>query len=144
MSYQKYNIMIIEDNLGDLTLLKEVFKAADLNCGVIHYGYGELALEYLNNCETASKLPNLILLDINLRGEDGFTILNKVKKDERFRQIPVIVMSSSKANLDVARAYELHANAFMCKPINLDDYIRRVRELRDFWFSAVELPSQSE
>ena len=141
MNEHPYELMVIEDNPGDVALLKEVFAEADLVCNFRPYGYGELALEALNADLAAHTLPDIIFLDLNLRGDDGFTMLRKLKSNPQTCAIPVIVMSSSSAPEDIQRAYKEHANAYISKPLNFEEFIQKIRTIKEFWFNTAKLPS---
>lgn len=140
MNQRRYNVFVIEDNPGDIALLKEVFGEAGLDCDIRHFSYGELAMDALWEQAEKGDLPNILFLDLNLRGDDGFSMLRKIKGDERLRTIPVIVMSSSSAPGDVRRAYASYANAYISKPLDLDDFILKIRTVKQFWFDTVQLP----
>jgi two-component system, chemotaxis family, response regulator Rcp1 len=90
------------------------------------------------------RMPDLILLDLNLPRKDGREVLAEIKEDPELRVIPVVVLSTSETQRDVAETYRLHANAYVVKPVDLDRFIEVVRSIKDFWFSTAKLPSSGE
>lgn len=142
MSVSPIEILLIEDNPGDVILTREAFERLKIQ-NVLHVvADGQEALDYLKRrppYETATK-PQLILLDLNLPGVDGREVLEEIKRDEALKAIPVVVMTSSEAEADVVRSYELHANCYIGKPLDLEGFMSVVSAIDDFWFSVVILP----
>ena len=85
-------------------------------------------------------MPDIILLDLNLPKMDGREVLSRIKKDEQLKRIPVVVLTTSKADEDVLRVYDLHANCYITKPVDLDQFIGVIKSIKDFWFTVVKLP----
>lgn len=136
-------ILLVEDNPGDVRLTREALKEAKVRNNLHVVDDGVKALEFLrreNEYEDAVR-PDLILLDLNLPRKGGREVLEEIKKDPNLLQIPVVVLTSSQAEQDIAQAYELHANCFVTKPVDLDQFITVVRSLEDFWLTIVRLPT---
>lgn len=132
-------VLVVEDNPGDVRLMREALKEARLAHTLTVYGNGTEALDRLFRPDLPR--PDLILLDLNLPGMDGREVLRRVKSDERLRRIPLVVLTSSDAEEDVARAYHLHANCYITKPVDFDQFIRVIRSIEDFWLNLARLPA---
>ncbi|OVE84886.1 response regulator [Natronolimnobius baerhuensis] len=139
-------ILLVEDNPGDVRLTKEAFKQGRIENDLYVVSDGTEALEFLTQEHEYSDAPrpDLILLDLNLPRTDGEEVLLELKADPELRSIPVIVLTSSRAEEDIARSYELHANAYLTKPVDPDEFIETVRAFEEFWFSVVRLPPEVE
>jgi len=135
-------ILIIEDNPGDVRLLKDALKElkAPVDIRVATDGAEGLRITFNTNPETGPWAPDLIFLDLNLPKVSGHEVLARLKADPDKRSIPVIVLSSSRAETDINRAYDAHANAYIRKPTSLDDLMNAVRGLKSFWIDTVRLP----
>ncbi|MEK7773593.1 MAG: response regulator [Deltaproteobacteria bacterium] len=135
-------ILMVEDNPADVRLTVEAFKDAKVlnHLNVVHDG--EQALAYLRRKgEYAGKSrPDLILLDLNLPKVDGREVLAEIKKDPDLKRIPVVVLTTSSDEQDILKAYDLHVNAYVTKPVALDQFVKIVEAVDDFWFSVVKLP----
>lgn len=135
-------ILLVEDNPGDVRLTQEVLKEGRvLNNMCVVYD-GEEALQFLRRegrYQRASR-PDLILLDLNLPKKDGREVLKEIKKDSELRKIPVVVLTTSRADTDVCRAYRLNCNCYVTKPVDLEQFIQVVKSIEDFWFTVVTLP----
>ena len=144
MSSRKIEILLVEDNPGDARLTLEAFKEGRVlnNFNVVKDGVE--ALEYLRRegMYADAVQPDLILLDLNLPRKDGREVLDEIKADERLRKIPVIVLTTSAAEEDIARAYTRHANCYITKPVDLDQFLRVVHSIESFWLTLVKLPSR--
>ncbi|NGM70005.1 response regulator [Natronolimnobius sp. AArcel1] len=139
-------ILLVEDNPGDVRLTKEAFKQGRIENDLHVVSDGTEALDFLaqQNEYSDAPRPDLILLDLNLPRTDGEEVLLELKADPQLRSIPVIVLTSSRAEEDIARSYELHANAYLTKPVDPDEFIETVRAFEEFWFSVVRLPPEVE
>jgi len=137
-------ILLVEDNPGDVRLTREALKEAKFRNKVEVVGDGVEALAYLRQQGqyTSAMRPHLIMLDLNLPRMDGREVLAAIKKDADLRRIPVVVLSSSEAESDIARAYELHANAYVTKPVDIDHFLQVVKAIEEFWVEIVKLPAQ--
>jgi CheY-like chemotaxis protein len=134
-------ILLVEDNPGDARLVAELFKEGRSSHRIRHVSDGVEALAYLrDNVEPAARLPDLILLDLNLPRKDGRELLAEIKADERLRRIPVVVLTTSQAEDDIAKAYGLYANCYITKPMDLDQFARVVKSIEDFWLTTAKLP----
>jgi CheY-like chemotaxis protein len=137
-------ILLVEDNPGDVRLTKEALKEGTIRNHLNVASDGVEAMRYLRREgeHADATRPDLILLDLNLPKMDGREVLQAVKADPSLRQIPVVVLTSSAAEQDIVRAYDLHANCYVSKPVDLDQFIHVVKSIEDFWFSIVKLPPE--
>ena len=136
-------IFLVEDNPGDVRLTIEALKESKIlnNLNVVEDGVE--ALDYLFNKGEYkdSPHPDLILLDLNLPKKDGREVLAEIKKDRNLKRIPVVILTTSEADEDIMETYELHANCYITKPVDIEQFIKVVKSIGDFWFSIVKLPS---
>lgn len=135
-------ILLVEDNPGDVRLTTEAFREARV-CNRIHtVTDGVEALAFLNREGSYINVPcpDLILLDLNLPRKDGREVLAAIKSDDRIKHIPVVVLTTSKAEEDIIRSYELQANCFVSKPVDLDQFLATMKAIGDFWLAVVKLP----
>ena len=137
-------LMLVEDNYGDILLTQEAFKACKINNRLHVARDGEEALKMLRKEWPYSNqtTPDLILLDLNLPRKDGREVLAEIKSTRELAKIPVVILTGSRAELDVVRSYELNANCYIVKPIDFIQLQDVVNSIQDFWFSVVLLPSQ--
>jgi len=135
-------ILLVEDNPGDVRLTIEALKEGKVRNNLSVAKDGVEALSFLRREGTFSGAarPDLILLDLNLPRKDGREVLAEIKDDAVLRRIPVVVLTTSKAEEDILRTYDLHANCYITKPVDLDQFIAVVRSIDDFWLSVVRLP----
>jgi len=134
------HILLIEDNLGDVELTKEALSDSKILNELTVAADGRQALEVLKAGILSHHMPDLILLDLNLPGIDGRQVLAEIKSNPALKRIPVVVLTSSQAESDIAASYEMHANCFITKPIDFAQFLKVVRSIEDFWFSIVRLP----
>ena len=138
-------ILLVEDSAGDIRLTEEVFKESKISNNLAVIRDGAEALAYLfqegEKYENAVR-PDLILLDLNLPKKSGKEVLAVIKEDENLRQIPVIILTISKSDEDIANVYNLHANSFITKPIDFNQFTNVVRSIEDFWLTIVRLPAK--
>lgn len=139
-------VLLIEDNIGDALLTRRAFKSAKIVNLITVAKSGEEALSILlKEGEYASaSTPDLILLDLNLPQMSGQEVLDFIKNNEKLKHIPVIVLSSSKAEQDVIKSYHLHASGYIIKPINLESFTEVIQKIEAFWFNLVVLPDPSD
>src|ERR1700722_8305259 len=139
MLSKKIEILLVEDNPGDIRLIQEAFRDGEVYSHLNITRDGEQAIAYLRQEGTYSKSPRpaFILLDLNLPRKDGREALAEIKKDQNLRQIPVVILSTSTDVDDVRRAYDLHANCYVPKPIDVDQLVQLGKQLEDFWLSTV-------
>lgn len=142
-SIKPVEILLIEDNPGDIRLIKEILKETNTNNNIQVVMDGEAALKLLFGDEI-SKLPDLILLDLNLPKIDGRRILEEIKGDENLKSIPVVILTTSTAEEDIIETYKKHANSYITKPVDLDHFIQVVESIKTFWLSIVKLPPSEE
>jgi two-component system, chemotaxis family, response regulator Rcp1 len=137
-------ILLVEDNPSDVILTQIAMRECKIANQLQVASDGEQALRLLRaQGEYANRArPDLILLDLNLPRMDGRELLAELKKDESLRTIPVVVLTTSDAERDVVQSYELHANAYITKPIDMDQFVRVVRAIDEFWFTIVRLPAR--
>lgn len=142
MNAPRVQILLVEDNPGDVGLVQEAFHEGRLLHELHVAKDGVEAMRFLRRegRYQNSPVPDLILLDLNLPKKDGREVLNEIKNDPGLMQIPVIVLTTSDDEADVYRAYHLHANCYMTKPVDMDDFIRKIRGIEDFWLTLVRLP----
>ncbi len=138
-------VLLAEDNPADVRLTEEGLKEGKLHHVLHVVRDGVEAMEYLRRQgrHSAARRPDIVLLDLNMPRKDGREVLAEIKQDASLRTIPVVVMTSSDADQDVLRAYELHANCYITKPVDLDKFISIVRAIENFWLTVVELPPQT-
>src|SRR5271170_554329 len=136
-------ILIVEDNPGDARLVREVMRDSKILNEIHWVADGVEALAFLRRQGKYSDAPrpNLMFLDLNMPRKDGREVLREVKGDADLRRIPVVVMTSSQAEEDIARAYDQHANCYVRKPIDFEQFHAVVKTLENFWFTTVELPT---
>jgi len=142
VSGRPIEILFVEDNPGDVRLTQEALREAKMRINVRVAWDGEEALEYLRKegQYADAPRPDLILLDLNIPKRNGREVLAEIKADRDLRSIPVVVLTSSKAEEDVAKSYNLHANCYVTKPADLDQFIRVVQSIESFWLTIVKLP----
>ena len=135
-------ILLVEDNPGDVELTREALHdgKVHMNLSVVNDGVEALAFLRREGTYAGSPRPDLILLDLNLPRKDGRAVLGEIKQDPSLRHIPVVILTSSQAEQDIVRAYDLHANCYVTKPVDLDQFITIVRSIEQFWFTVVKLP----
>jgi len=139
-------ILLVEDNPSDVLLTQIAMKECKIANRLHVANDGEAALAFLRRVgqHADAARPDLVLLDLNLPKMDGRELLAEMKSDATLRTIPVVVLTTSDAETDVVRSYDLHANAYITKPLDMEQFIRVVRGIDDFWFGIVRLPSQPE
>jgi CheY-like chemotaxis protein len=142
-SGQPIEVLLVEDDPGDVLLIQEAFADNKLLNNLNIVNDGEQALAYLRREApyAGAPRPDLVLLDLNLPRKDGREVLQEVKGDEALRTIPVVVLTTSEAEEDVLRSYQLHANAYVSKPVDFERFVSIVRQIDDFFVSVVRLPS---
>jgi CheY-like chemotaxis protein len=139
------DVLLVEDDPGDELMIREAFEHHELRHSLHHVADGVEAMRFLRQEDGygASPRPDLILLDLNLPRMDGRQVLREVKGDPALRAIPVVVLTTSEADEDILRSYELHANAYVTKPVDFDHFIEVVRMTDDFFVNVVKLPRRA-
>lgn len=135
-------VLLVEDDPGDVLMAREAFEDYKVrnNLHVVHDGVQALAFLRKEGEYVDVPTPDLVLLDLNLPLRDGREVLAEVKADERLRRIPVVVLTTSEAEEDVLRSYDLHANAYVAKPVDFERFVEVVRRIDEFFVSVVRLP----
>ena len=138
-------ILLVEDNIGDVRLTEEALKESSLIVNLSVARDGMEAMEFLRGHGNpgSAVAPDLILLDLNLPRKDGREVLQEIKNDAELRRIPVVVLTTSEAEADVVATYGLHANCYINKPVDMDQFIKIVQMLEEFWFTIVKLPPRA-
>jgi two-component system, chemotaxis family, response regulator Rcp1 len=137
------DILLVEDNPGDVRLTRECFKAGRV-ANALHVAEdGEEAMAFLRREGKYAGVPrpDLILLDLKLPRKDGREVLAEIKADADLKRIPVVILTSSAAEQDIVKAYSLHANCYITKPVDLDQFLRVIRAIENFWLAIVTFPS---
>jgi chemotaxis family two-component system response regulator Rcp1 len=139
-----FSILLVEDNPGDVRLTIEALEENKFYVDLDVAKDGEEALGFLRQQGqyADARRPNLILLDLNLPRKDGREVLTEIKSDPDLQRIPVVILTTSQAEEDVLRTYNLHANCYVTKPVDLDQFIKVVKSIEEFWFTIVRLPSE--
>ena len=136
------DILLVEDNPGDVRLTKEALKDAKVLNEIYVARDGVEAMEFLNKQGSFAEAPtpDLILLDLNLPRKDGREVLAEIKEDPMLKRIPVVILTTSKAEEDIIKTYNLHANAYITKPVDINRFVEIMHALEEFWFTIVKLP----
>ena len=139
-------ILLVEDNPGDVRLTQEALQENKVwnRLHLAPDGVEALAFLRREGSHADAPRPDVILLDLNLPKKDGTEVLAEIKADEGLKTIPVVILTTSKAEEDITRSYKLHANCYVTKPVNLDQFLRVVKEVENFWLCVVKLPSVAE
>ncbi|MGO8744945.1 MAG: response regulator [Thermoguttaceae bacterium] len=137
-------ILLVEDNPGDVDLTREALEGAKVRNRLHVAEDGEAAVEFLyQRGEFVGRpRPDLILLDLNLPKKDGRQVLREIKADPTLAEIPVVILTTSEAEEDILRSYQLHANCFITKPVNFKQFLNVVKAIEDFWLTVVKLPNK--
>jgi two-component system response regulator len=135
-------ILLVEDNPGDVDLAREALENSKVHNTLHVVGDGEAAMAFLRRTGkyTGAPFPDLVLLDLNLPKKDGREVLAEIKSDDELKRIPVVILTTSKAEEDILKTYNLHANCYITKPIDLNQFLKVVQAIEEFWFTIVKLP----
>jgi CheY-like chemotaxis protein len=138
-------VLLVEDSPGDVRLTREALKDTKVHISLQVVSDGIEAMAYLNREKNyvAAPRPDLILLDLNLPKKDGRDVLKEIKESDALKSIPVVILTTSASDADIDRSYQLHANCYITKPVNLQGFVKVVQSIDDFWLSVVRLPSDS-
>jgi len=139
------SILLVEDNPADARLVSELLGPTETAGRLSAVSDGEAAMEFLRRTGRYSEAarPDVVLLDLNLPVKNGLEVLAEIKGDPELKRIPVVILTGSSRQEDIARAYELHANCYIIKPANIDDFARVAKSLNDFWSKIAQLPEDS-
>ena len=142
MDNRPIEILLVEDNPGDVRLLKEALKGGEVmhNLSVVEDGVEAMAYLRAEDGYMDAPRPDLILLDLNMPKKDGREVLGDIKNDPGLRQIPVVVLTTSHSEQDIFKSYDLHANCYVTKPATLEQFMYTMNAIVDFWLSIVKLP----
>ncbi len=137
-------ILLVEDNKGDVGLIEEVFEEAKIRNKLHVAEDGEEAMLYLRGKGQFldSPRPDIIILDLNLPNKDGREVLREIKEDSNLKNIPVVILTTSNAEKDILQAYDLHANAYVTKPLDFNQFMKVVESVVNFWLGVVNLPTK--
>jgi len=143
--FNSIDILVVEDNAGDARLIREVLNESKIFNTLYFVKDGVEAMDFLQSKGKykESPKPDLIILDLNLPKKDGREVLAEIKDNDELKRIPVVIMTISQAEEDILKSYNLHANCYITKPIDLNQFIKVVKSIEDFWFSIVKLPSKN-
>lgn len=144
MNGRRIHILLVEDNPGDARLTLEALREAEMPVNLSHVVNGVEAIDFLRCAgpHTRAARPDLILLDLNLPRKDGREVLAEIKADATLRRIPVIVLTTSQSADDIHRAYDMNANCYVAKPVDLDQFVRVIRCIDEFWLNIAKLPAE--
>lgn len=136
------HILLVEDNAGDVLLIKEAFEEARIINEISTVGNGEAAIHFLEKTEPYQNAdrPDLILLDINMPRKNGIEVLDHIKNSKELKQIPVIMLTTSSDDNDILTSYQSHANCYITKPVDVDDFMDTISKIETFWVQLVKLP----
>lgn len=139
-------VLLVEDSPGDVRLTREAFREANMSIHLHVATDGVEAMAFLRKegVHTMAPRPDLILLDLNLPRMDGREVLAHIKADESLRTIPTVILTTSDAEADIVKSYQLQANCYLSKPVQLDAFETLVRSINDFWLTMVKLPQQRQ
>ena len=146
MYNQCLEILLVEDDPGDIKLTQKALLKSKLSVDLSVVTKGEEALAFLRRegGYTDAPLPNLILLDLNLPGLSGQEVLQEIKNDKNLKFIPVVILTTSNSDKDILKSYNLGANCYVRKPVDLHEFIKIVQSIESFWFTVVKLPSRAD
>jgi chemotaxis family two-component system response regulator Rcp1 len=135
-------ILLVEDNAGDVRLAREGLRECKLlnNLSVAEDGVKALSFLRREGAYANAPRPDLIMLDLNLPRKDGREVLREIKEDDSLKSIPVVILTTSKAEEDIVKSYSLHANCYVTKPLAIEQFINVVQAIENFWFTIVKLP----
>ena len=138
------DILLVEDNPADVRLTQEAFREGKILNNLILARDGVEAMDFLHRRGkyAGAVRPDLILLDLNLPRKDGREVLAEIKSDPALMRIPVVVLTTSKAEMDIVKSYSLHANCYIVKPVDLDQFVSVIKSIDNFWLTAVTLPGE--
>ncbi len=136
-------VLLVEDNIGDVRLTQEALREAKVhnNLSVVNDGVEAMAFLRREGKYAGAPRPDLVLLDLNMPRKDGRAVLAEVKADPNLRRIPVVVLTTSKAEEDIVRSYELHANSYVTKPVDFEQFMKVVQSIEGFWLTVVKYPN---
>jgi CheY-like chemotaxis protein len=140
----KINIVLVEDNEGDILLTMDAFEESSLQTNIIVLKNGKEAIDFFSDKNTSNSFikPDLVLLDINIPIFNGHDVLSHIKESNLYKDTPVIILSTSSNETDIRKAYFNHANCYIIKPLEFEDFLTTISKIEDFWLSLCKLPSK--
>ncbi len=138
-----FDLLIVEDNPGDIDLIREALSESSFSYRIAAHTSGETALAYLKDCvqsPESQSFPDLAILDLNLPGLSGREVLEEIRRNSRTANLPVVIMTSSRAPKDIDESYQLHANCYVAKPLDFEEFMGTIRQIEQFWFQTVLRP----
>lgn len=143
-SWRAVELLLVEDSRADVMMMREVLADTDLRNHLSTVEDGVEAMAFLRREGKYAQVPrpDLILLDLNMPRKDGREVLTEIKMDDSLKRIPVVILTTSKDEKDIGRAYDLHANCYITKPVDFPSFIEAVKVIKNFWFSVVTLPPE--
>ncbi|MEW6333823.1 MAG: response regulator [Thermodesulfobacteriota bacterium] len=143
---QPIEILLVEDNPGDVDLTRDALENSKIKNRLHVVDNGEAAMAFLRRggAYADAPRPDLVLLDLNLPRKDGREVLAEIKTDEHLKRIPVVILTTSKDEEDILKSYNLHANCYITKPIDIHQFFKVVKSIEDFWFTIVKLPPDGD
>ncbi|OOQ56717.1 response regulator [Mucilaginibacter pedocola] len=135
------HILLVEDNEGDILLTKEALEDSKIINDITVLKDGKAAMDYFEELTTDTPRPDLVLLDINLPKKSGHEVLAFLKTHDKYKQIPVIMLTTSSSQHDIVAAYKGHVNCYITKPIDVNDFIKAVAKIEEFWINIVTIPA---
>src|SRR5471030_896350 len=134
------NILLIEDNEGDILLTQEAFEESKIVNNIKAIRDGKAAISFFETLTNKVEIPHLILLDVNLPKVNGHEVLVYIKNNEKYKSIPVIMLTTSSSEKDILKSYNNHVNCYITKPIDLADFMKAITKIEDFWINIVSIP----
>jgi CheY-like chemotaxis protein len=134
------NILLVEDNEGDIMLTMEAFEESKIVNKITAIKDGKEAINYFEALTNKGEIPHLVLLDINLPKVSGHEVLTYIKNNEKFKSIPVIMLTTSSSEKDILQSYKNHVNCYITKPIDVSDFMKAIMKIEDFWINIVSIP----
>jgi CheY-like chemotaxis protein len=134
------NILLVEDNEGDVLLTTEAFEESKIVNRITALRDGKQAVDFFESIKKKEDIPHLVLLDINLPKMSGHEVLVYIKNNEKYKSIPVIMLTTSSAEKDILQCYKNHVNCYITKPIDVSDFMKAISKIEDFWINIVSIP----
>lgn len=136
------HILLVEDNEGDILLTTEALQESKIVNKVTVLKDGKMAIDFFKNIKNKEDVPDLVLLDINLPKKNGLEVLHYIKSSEKYKQVPVIMLTTSSSESDILNSYKNYVNCYITKPIDANDFINAVSKIEDFWINIVSIPKE--
>jgi CheY-like chemotaxis protein len=136
------NILLIEDNEGDILLTTEAFEESKIVNSITVIRDGKEAISFFEALSRKTEIPHLVLLDVNLPKINGHEVLMYIKNSEKYKSIPVIMLTTSSSEKDILQAYRSHVNCYITKPIDVSDFMKAITKIEDFWINIVSIPAK--